>query len=177
MKKITELAQDLVLTQNRDIAIDFTCGQGFDTLFLAKNYSKVVAFDIQEEAIEQSSQRVSEQGYTNVEFHHVSHDQFDQYIDSFDTGIFNLGYLPHGDTHVTTQGNIVISALEKAVHRLNRNGKIVIVCYPGFEQGQKESNEVETWVSTLPSKQFDVVHISLVNRKSAPYILLIEKNR
>ena len=106
----------------------------------------------------------------------MSHDSFDEFIDSFDAGIFNLGYLPHGDTTITTQSNIVITALEKATCCLRVDGRIVVVCYPGFDQGMKESNEVESWLATLPSKQFDVTHISLVNRKSAPYILLIEKH-
>lgn len=173
MKKITELAQDLVLTDKRDIAIDFTCGQGFDTLFLAEHFKRVVAFDIQEEAIKQSEERVS--NYDNVEFHCVSHDRFDEYVESLDAGIFNLGYLPHGDTSITTKADHVITALDKATKRLCINGRIVVVCYPGFEQGLKESNEVELWLTNLPSKQFDVTHISLVNRKNAPYILLIEK--
>ncbi|MBR3840029.1 MAG: class I SAM-dependent methyltransferase [Erysipelotrichales bacterium] len=176
MKKIAELAQDLLLTDKRNIAIDFTCGQGFDTLFLGKHYEHVVAFDIQEDAIKQSQQRITEQGLFNVEFHQVSHDQFDEYVASFDAGIFNLGYLPHGDSSITTQGNIVITALEKGTKLLTSKGKIVVVCYPGFNQGLKESEEVEKWLSTLPSKEFDVVHISLVNRKSAPYILVIEKH-
>lgn len=174
MKKITELAQDLVLTDRKDIAIDFTCGQGFDTLFLANHYNHVVAFDIQEEAIQQSKERVKD--YMNVEFHCVSHDHFDEYVDSLDAGIFNLGYLPHGDTSITTKANLVVSALDKATKKLRVDGHIVVVCYPGFDQGLKESNEVEMWLANLPSKQFDVTHISLVNRKNAPYILLIEKH-
>ena len=67
MKKITELAQDLLITDRRDCAIDFTCGQGFDTLFLAQHYRNVEAFDIQEEAIRQSKERTKE--YSNITFH------------------------------------------------------------------------------------------------------------
>ena len=66
MKKITELAQDLLLTDERNIAVDFTCGQGFDTLFLAQHYNNVVAFDIQEDAISQSKQRISENGFPRI---------------------------------------------------------------------------------------------------------------
>ena len=71
---------------------------------------------------------------------------------------------------------MVITALEKATKLLAEKGKLVVVCYPGFEQGLRESEKVEEWLSNLPSKHFDVVHISLVNRKSAPYILVIEKH-
>ena len=51
MKKITELTHDLLLETNGSIAIDFRCGNGFDTYFLANNYQQVYAFDIQKIAI------------------------------------------------------------------------------------------------------------------------------
>lgn len=174
MKKIAEIAQELILTESRSQAIDFTCGQGFDTLFLAKHFDRVDGFDIQMDAICQSKQRV--EGYTNVDLHCVSHEYFDDYVREFDAGIFNLGYLPHGDETITTCADIVIRTLEKALVCLNSKGKIAVVCYPGFNEGKAESAEVEEWLSLLPSKHYDVVHISLVNRKNAPYICLIEKH-
>lgn len=176
MKKITLLAQDLLLGESREVAVDFTCGQGFDTLFLAQHYQQVFAFDIQKEAIVQSKQKAEELNLKNIEFYQVSHDQFDTYVDHLDAGIFNLGYLPHGNPKITTQAPVVIAALEKACACLTTKGRMVVVCYPGFDQGKSESDQVEAWLSTLPSKQYDVVHISLVNRQKAPYICLIEKH-
>ncbi|MBQ9987991.1 MAG: class I SAM-dependent methyltransferase [Erysipelotrichales bacterium] len=95
---------------------------------------------------------------------------------SFDRGIFNLGYYPKGDKTITTQGDEVIATLEKALACLNPNGRIIVVCYPGFEVGLKESLMVEGYLSGLPSKEYDVYSFKVLNRRSAPYIIGIDKH-
>ena len=54
VKKIVEMTHDIIrnYTKSKGIAIDFTMGNGYDTLFLAQqDFAKVIAFDIQEESL------------------------------------------------------------------------------------------------------------------------------
>ena len=69
MKRPLEMAHDFlaqVITQE-DIVVDATMGNGHDTFFLAKLAKQVYAFDIQEQALEKTSQRLQEAGLTNAE--------------------------------------------------------------------------------------------------------------
>lgn len=172
MKKITEIAHDLLLECKKELAVDFTCGNGFDTKFLSENFNHVIAFDIQEKAIENTLKRCENK---NVECILASHENADYYISSFNAGIFNCGYLPHGDTSITTNASTVIKSLEKVLPLLEEKGRIIIVLYPGFEAGEKEAKEVEEFVSLLSGKIYDVSKFQVLNRIRVPYILLIEK--
>ena len=49
-----------------DIVVDATMGNGHDTLFLAKLAKKVYAFDIQEQALEKTQERLNQAGMTNA---------------------------------------------------------------------------------------------------------------
>lgn len=174
MKKTTDLAHNLLLEISGNIAIDFTCGNGFDTYFLASNYSKVYAFDIQQIAINNAKERCK--AFNNIEFIHDSHANVNNYVNNFDLGIFNCGYLPHGDTNITTSSNTVIKALDNALNILNTKGRIIIVLYPGFDQGEKEAQEIEQYVNKLESKKYDVFKIQIINRHKVPYIIGIDKH-
>lgn len=177
MKKIVDLAHDFLgeVLKHEDTAVDFTCGQGFDTCFLAAHCQKVYAFDIQQEAIMQTKQALEEHGLT-AEVILASHAEANQYIHTFKAGIFNLGYLPHGDKTITTKADEVITALEKTFRLLMNGGRIILVLYPGFEHGYHESDEVEKYCAKLPSKFYDVTRIQLTNRNHAPYLLIIDKH-
>ena len=92
MKKITEIAHDLLFVKQNDCAVDFTCGNGFDTKFLASHFKEVYAFDIQEQAILNSKTFCAD--YHNIQFVLDSHKNVKKYVTSMDAGIFNCGYLP-----------------------------------------------------------------------------------
>lgn len=172
MKKITEIAHDLLLECQKECAVDFTCGNGYDTQFLSTQFHKVFAFDIQKCAIENTKKRCNSE---NVECILDSHANAHKYIPSFHAGIFNCGYLPHGDENITTSSNTVIPSLENVLPLLEVKGRIVIVLYPGFEAGNKEAMEVEKYVTSLSGKIYDVCKIQVLNRNNVPYILMIEK--
>ncbi|MGN1343576.1 MAG: class I SAM-dependent methyltransferase [Traorella sp.] len=177
LKKIVEIAHDCLLDgiSKQDIAIDFTCGSGHDTQFLCERVKHVYSYDIQLEAIKEARKNLTE--YDNVTLLHKSHEFFDEDVSHFDRGIFNLGYYPKGDKAITTNAVTVIKTLEKALKCLNPNGKIIIVCYPGFEKGYYESIEIEKYLMTLSAHEFDVFSFRLVNRNQAPYIFGIEKHK
>lgn len=176
LKKIVEIAHD-ILREGMDekcIAVDFTCGSGNDTLFLSQHAYHVYSYDIQKDALDDAQKLCAEA--CNIEFHLKSHLYFDDEVEHFDRGIFNLGYYPKGDKSITTSPDEVLSALKKAIDRLNSHGKILLVCYPGFESGLKEAEKIEHELFKLESRQVDVYKFQIINRNHAPYLIGIEKH-
>ena len=57
-----------------DIVVDATMGNGYDTLFLAQLAKKVYAFDIQKQALEQTTKRLTEAKVDNVELLLTGHE-------------------------------------------------------------------------------------------------------
>lgn len=174
MKKIVEIAHDLLVNSTYQKAVDFTCGQGFDTLFLCQHYPSVIGFDIQAEAINQTRELLAK-NHLKATLHQCSHADIEDKFTDFDCGIYNLGYLPHGDPTITTSGESVIQSLEVVLPRLNSGGRIVIVCYPGFEAGANEAIMLESFVSKLSAKQYAVSSFKLLNRTLCPYIIILDK--
>ena len=80
-----------------DVVVDATMGNGYDTLFLAQLAKQVYAFDIQEQALEKTRQRLAEAGLDNVQLILAGHETLDQYTDHFKAAIFN----PVSYTHLT----------------------------------------------------------------------------
>lgn len=86
-----------------DTVVDATAGNGHDTVFLARlagPSGQVHAFDVQEEAIRATRERLEKEGLLTsaVHLHLASHDRLAELV----TGpvkavVFNLGYLPGGD--------------------------------------------------------------------------------
>ena len=131
MKRPLEMAHDFlaqVITQE-DIVVDATMGNGHDTLFLAKLAKQVYAFDIQEQALEKTSQRLQEAGLTNAELILQGHETVDQFVREVKAAIFNLGYLPSADKSIITQPQTTIEALDKLCHMLIKGGRIAIMIY------------------------------------------------
>jgi len=83
---------DEILT-DQDLAVDGTMGNGHDTLFLAQRAGKVVAFDIQEQALNTTAEKLEKAGLTNVQLVLTGHESLDQFVDQCKAAIFNLGYL------------------------------------------------------------------------------------
>lgn len=180
MKKVVEIAHDVLASYIKEecIAADFTMGQGYDTLFFAQheNVQHVYAFDIQQEALTQTKQKLEE---GKLE-HKVTcildgHEHCEKYMESFDVGVFNFGYLPQGDAKITTLLATSKEAVEQALCLLKKHGCLVLVLYPGHEQGAQESAYFDMWTKDLPSKYYSVLYVKMHNKKHAPYIIVIEK--
>ena len=92
------------------VYIDATMGNGYDTQFLcemAGETGKVWAFDIQEQALKATKERLEKHGLlAKAELILDSHTQMEQYVkpDSVDGIYFNFGYLPGGDHELATKG-------------------------------------------------------------------------
>ena len=69
MKRPLEMAHDFLaeVVTKEDIVVDATMGNGHDTLFLAKLAKKVYAFDIQEQSLEKTQERLNQAGMTNTQ--------------------------------------------------------------------------------------------------------------
>ena len=139
---------------DEDIVVDATMGNGHDTLFLARLAKKVYAFDIQEQAIEQTTKRLAEAKLDNVELFLTGHENVDQYVESIKAAIFNLGYLPSADKTVITQPHTTIQALEKLCQRLVAGGRIAVMIYYGHAGGDVERDAVLDFVSQLTQQEF-----------------------
>ena len=163
-----------------DCVIDGTAGNGHDTLFLAEltgPSGKVFAFDIQQEAIKATSEKV--RGYQHVELVHDSHAKIQEYVkESVSAAVFNLGYLPKGDHSIITKAQSTLTALQQCLDLLQANGVLLVVVYSGHEGGSEERDAVMEFVSALPQKSFGVLKYEFVNQKhSPPFLLAVEKKK
>lgn len=121
-----------------DTVIDATVGNGNDTVVLAKavgSMGKVYGFDIQEEAIDKTKEKLlltgllpqTElilEGHENIE-NHVPEDA------NLGAVMFNLGYLPSGDKSIITQPATTLSAIQQSLVRLRKGGILSLMIYYG----------------------------------------------
>ena len=164
-----------VITQE-DIVVDATMGNGHDTLFLAKLAKQVYAFDIQEQALEKTSQRLQEAGLTNAELILQGHETVDQFVREVKAAIFNLGYLPSADKSIITQPQTTLEALDKLCHMLVKGGRIAIMIYYGHEGGDIERDAVMDFVSQLPQQEYTATIYRTLNQiNHPPFLVMIEK--
>lgn len=167
-----------------ECVIDATCGNGNDTLFLSKlvgDSGRVYAFDIQEQAINNSKNLLNENGKTNVTFIQDNHANLNKYIaehgeKEIGAAIFNLGYLPRSDKEIITKGDSSIKAINSILSLLKKDGLIVLVVYHGHEGGAEEKEMILKHVIQLDQKDYSVLQYGFINQKNKPpFILAIQK--
>lgn len=179
MRKTTEIAHLLIKehVKNNDLVVDATCGNGLDTLFLAKLVpnGKVLAFDIQETAINNSKELTKD--YNNIEFFLTSFENIN--VENCSCVLFNLGYLPNGSKEITTNHEVTLNTIIKLVNSFDSNPNMVIfiIVYPGHDEGLKESMLLNEYVKSLDSKLFLSTTFKPTNQKNAPYLITINKKR
>ncbi len=164
------------------VAVDFTMGNGNDTLWLSRKVGeqgRVYAFDIQPEAVARTEARMKAEGaFENYTLICDSHHRAAEYVQSpICAGIFNLGFLPGGDKSVTTLGETTLPAVETALSLLAPKGALLVAVYPGHEEGRLEGELLEKTFSRLPQKQYSVSCLRIVNASDCPFFYLIEKNK
>ena len=175
MRSMVEHVHQLWKEERVAIAIDFTMGNGNDTLSLAKIAKHVYSFDIQKEALMKTREQLAILNIKNVHLLQVNHLYFDQYVCCFDIGIFNLGYLPKGDQTITTRQETTMQTVGKALGALRKKGYLYIVVYIGHNEGKKESDSILSYVRQLDSHQYNVASFVMLNKQNAPYVIEIEK--
>lgn len=176
------------------LVVDLTAGRGQDTLALwqmAGAQGQVVAFDIQAAALEATQQRLLEAGAPvrqidadhllvslrpGVDLVRLCHSRYSEVISASPAAIIaNLGYLPGGDQRLITRPETTLSSLRQALESLVAGGRMAVVVYPGHSGGEREAALVGGFFSTLDSMFFDVLQMSLSNRRQAPGLFVVEK--
>jgi methylase of polypeptide subunit release factors len=169
-----------VLSPN-DSCLDATCGNGHDTLALARMLpqGQIFAFDLQEAAIEKTRQRLIQAGLeARATLFLKSHESFPDILpQSLQLIVYNLGYLPGGDKSLTTQSAITLKSLQNALPLLKKGGMIFITLYPGHPEGEIEAKTVLEFVKELPKDVWSVRHERFSTKATAPSVLYFVKNQ
>ncbi|QMS84215.1 tRNA (mnm(5)s(2)U34)-methyltransferase [Candidatus Xianfuyuplasma coldseepsis] len=158
------------------VAIDATCGNGHDTLFLANHCLHVHAFDIQAQAIQATKNKIPTK---NVTFYHQSHDTFLTLFkpQSIDLIVYNLGYLPGTDHAITTTPQTTLTSLQQALDILSIHGLISLTIYIGHAGGKQEAETIENFLCTLDKHDYTIQKVTYFNRKQSPYVVFIQKEK
>ncbi len=172
-----QLVQNHFLDKEKRLAIDATCGNGYDTQFLAElGFSKVIGFDVQEIAIQASQIRIKQAELNNVELILAGHESLDCYVDTaIDCAMFNFGYLPNGDKNLTTNANNSIAALTSATKLLSETGLISLMCYPGHPAGSLETQAIRKWFQSLDNNWVIDTHLAVSPKPTAPILYTLKR--
>ena len=155
-----------------DFCIDATAGRGRDTALLCRltgETGRVLAFDIQEAAVEQTNALLAAEGLT-AEVVLDSHANMERYAaaETVDCIVFNFGRLPGGDPMVFTRADTSVAALEAGLQLLKPGGTMAIALYYGGANGYSERDAVLAWLETLDDRRFSVLRCDWVNRRNDP---------
>ena len=154
------------------VCIDATAGKGRDTALLCHltgEAGRVLAFDIQEAAVEQTRALLTAEGLT-AEVIRDSHANMERYAaaETVDCVVFNFGRLPGGDPSIFTRSDTSVAALEAALRLLKPGGVVAIALYYGGANGYGERDAVMTWLETLDDRKFSVLRCDWANRRNDP---------
>lgn len=162
-----------------DIAIDATCGNGQDTLFLGQLLlsdpsSAIFAFDIQPEAIHNAElllrRHLSPDHFRRVLLHRRSHLELNAIPIPFSPRliVYNLGYLPGGNKGMTTKTETTLESVKLSLDLLADDGALSITCYPGHEEGTREETALLSFTGALSPSEWLVCHHRWLNRPRSP---------
>ncbi|MBO7304862.1 MAG: hypothetical protein J6V09_06540 [Clostridia bacterium] len=184
MVDLKELHKHFILEHigEGEVAVDFTMGNGNDTLFLSRTVGesgRVYAFDIQEAAINSTRERlISENAPENYTLICASHHRVREFVrEPIKAGIFNLGYLPgSGKKAVTTMRETTMAAVESAIDLLLPDGVLIVAVYPGHEEGALEGEMLREYFKTTSRFKICPSEFRILNSPTSPYFFLIEKS-
>ena len=152
--------------------IDATAGKGRDTALLCRlagENGRVLAFDIQPDAIAQTKALLSSECLT-AEVILDSHARMEQYAarETADCVVFNFGRLPGGDPSVFTRAESSVAAIDAGLRLLKPGGVMAIALYYGKENGYGERDAILEHLKTLDDRRFSVLCCSWTNRRNDP---------
>ena len=214
--RTTDMAHTLwrAVMRPGDTVVDATMGNGWDTVALARILAdldaspagdaskpgRVVAFDVQEDALTSTRARVREaltpDQASRVDLVLKSHERMEEHVrvpgvnafddDDVDSGMetdavgvvcFNLGYLPGptADKEVRTRRTTTVSAVASGVRVLRPGGVLTVVGYTGHEGGWEEVEAVMELVSSLDPREFTATNHSVVNRDNCPQLIAVHR--
>lgn len=160
--------------KEKDIVIDATVGNGYDTCFLIDKIPKgyLFGFDIQKEAIKKTNKLLKEHSYNNYTLYNTSHEKIYEVLKNYKNKvslvIFNLGYLPGSNKKIKTNYKSTIRAIKESLKLLNKKGHIVITIYPGHKEGKLESIKIKQFLSKNNIKYTEYHN---TDKSDAPYTI------
>lgn len=173
----------------RRVAVDMTCGKGFDTLSLARAMpgGELWAFDVQSRAIEMTEQLLRAEGVLSrpelsVRLCNRSHDDIPDDLmaleGTVDLCVYNLGYLPGTDKDVATQPRSTLESLRQALRLVRPTGLVTVMAYPGHDAGQQEYEDLRRFAAeSLDSHEWCANVFEQLNREETPRLLTFVKRR
>ncbi|MEM1484588.1 class I SAM-dependent methyltransferase [Oscillospiraceae bacterium PP1C4] len=157
-----------------DFCIDATAGRGFDTAYLSElvgESGRVLAFDIQQEAIDSTNTLLKTRGLDTIaQVVLDSHSNMDQYAEAetVDCITFNFGWLPAGDHTIFTHAQTSIPAIEKGLNLLKPRAIMSLCIYYGGASGFEERDALLDYLKTIDSRRYTVIVSSFTNRPNNP---------
>lgn len=139
-------------------ALDATCGNGHDTLFLARAVAPggtVHAFDLQTAAIERSRRRLEAAATgSSLHWYRQDHAGVGKALGEIrlDAAMFNLGWLPRSDSNIITTPASTTAALAAALALLRPGARLTVICYRGHAGGAGEAAAVQKWLESAPAR-------------------------
>lgn len=178
-KSILNYVRKLIIENIKynDIVVDATIGNGNDTLFLGKivTQGKIFGFDIQDQAILNTKNILHKNNISNYILYKKSHIYINSILNEYKGKIslilFNLGYLPKSDKKIMTMADSTVLAIEKSISLLNKKGIILIIVYPGHNEGKKESIAINNF---LKKKKINHDVFRNTSNPTAPYLIKIK---
>jgi predicted methyltransferase len=170
--------------QEGDTVVDATMGNGLDTLFLASRVGPtgtVLAYDVQEEAIIRTRQRLEQEGCLEqarllLKGHQTIAEELEQLTSSISAAMFNLGYRPGGDKEIVTEPATTIQALHALRRSLKRNGIITLVIYSGHDEGKVEKDAILQEIRSWDQNDYQILQYQFINQNNdPPFLVAIQK--
>ena len=173
------------------LALDATCGNGHDTLFLAATLKSLtpdkphtlIALDVQKQALENTRLLLERNGLqTRAHLLHTSHEDLETILSDSEkmTGdaplaavMYNLGYLPGSDKRVITRRHSTLASLGTAANRLAAGGLISVHAYGGHPGGREELEALDAWCEQLEPSVWAVARYSMHNKTFNPEVLFL----
>lgn len=182
-----------------DYVIDATCGNGHDSLRLAKivlsrnfchearekspeNETRLLVCDLQEAAIKATKQRLgnalSPQQLQYVRFHHGCHTEIFCQNKKPKLVIYNLGFLPgSSDKSLTSTCQNTLQSLQSAMAVLDQKGIICITAYPGHPEGYLETVMLSDFFKYLSkSEEWELWKYHSLSKEKAPCVFFLQRS-
>ena len=185
MVDLLSLQKHFILSHLRegDCAVDFTMGNGYDTVFLSKTVGprgSVTAFDIQPDALLSTERNLRANGCPdNWRLICASHHRAGEFIKGpIRAGMFNLGYLPgSGRKQLTTMRSTTLPAVEGALRLLGEDAVLLVAVYPGHPEGAAEGEELGRYFSSLSRFRYSIAQFRMLNSPDSPFFIVCETKK
>lgn len=184
------------------VAVDATCGNGNDTLFLARRLRELTAaegkeygvlgIDVQRAALVRAASLLDAQGCRErVGLLLAGHERLSSLLQEYcgeeerngraapavAAVMYNLGFLPRSDKRVVTCQESTLASLQAAGVLLAPGGILAVHAYGGHEGGGEELAAVGLWCASLPYDDWLVARYAIVNKPRNPEALFLAQKR